>query len=317
MLFRSFPREVSQLGLTLTERGLVPDRLIRHGIRILIRQRLRELEVAQKTSATRLEKDFIQRMSDATIAPVPDKANEQHYEVPAQFFQSILGPHLKYSSGFWPIGTKTLADAESAALRETCTHARLEDGQSILELGCGWGSLTLWIAARYPKSCITAVSNSHSQREYIEAQAQQRGFRNLTVATSDMNCFDIEPEGFDRIVSVEMFEHMRNWPALFARVHRWLKPSGLFFMHIFTHRAVPYLFEDLGPGDWMSRYFFTGGMMPSVRLPLACQDHLKCLHRWRWNGTHYEKTANAWLENMDAAYATLWPVFEQIGRAHV
>ncbi len=309
-------KNLRHLALSLTERGLVPDLLIRRGIRSLVRQRLQEIHAGDPSMAARLKADFIEHMRKAPTAPVPDKANEQHYEVPAGFFKMVLGPHMKYSSALWPVGARTLADAEAAALQETSRHAELEDGQSILELGCGWGSLTLWMGAQYPKSTITAVSNSSSQREHIMAQAAARGLDNVRVLTRDMNVFQAEPGQFDRVVSVEMFEHMRNWPGLFARVSHWLKPGGFFFMHVFVHRAVPYVFEDRGPSDWMSRYFFTGGMMPSDDLPLAFQDHLKVLHRWRWAGMHYEKTANAWLVNMDANRDALWPLFiETYGEA--
>lgn len=301
------------LALNLAEQGLVPDVVIRWGIRQLLKQRLREIRSDDAGASARQEVRFIEQQRRAPIAMVPEIANDQHYEVPAQFFSQVLGPHMKYSSAFWPSGATTLAEAEVAGLQETCQHAGLMDGQSILELGCGWGSLTLWIAAHYPNSRITAVSNSHSQRAYIEAQARARGFQDqLRVVTCDMNSFEIAPERFDRVVSVEMFEHMRNWPDLFARISRWLNPGGRFFMHVFVHRATPYLFEDHGSADWMSRHFFTGGMMPSDALPLACQNHLVCAARWRWDGTHYEKTANAWLANMDAARETLWPVFEGV-----
>ena len=225
------------------------------------------------------------------------------------FSKKVLGPHLKYSSAFWPDGVSNLAEAEAVGLRETAQNALIDDGQRILELGCGWGSLTLWMSKHFPHSHITAVSNSHSQRQYIQTLAKQRGLDNVEVITCDMNAFDIQQQQFDRVVSVEMFEHMRNWPELFRRVRGWLKPSGVFFMHIFLHRAVPYLFEDKGPSNWMSRHFFTGGMMPSQDLPLAFQEDLQFVRRWCWEGTHYEKTANAWLANMDASRDTLWPLF--------
>jgi cyclopropane-fatty-acyl-phospholipid synthase len=254
---------------------------------------------------------FIDAMAHSTIALHPEKANAQHYEIPTEFFQRVLGPHLKYSSAFWPAGLESLAEAEEASLRETIVHADLRDGQSILELGCGWGSLTLWMAAHYPQSHITAVSNSRSQKAFIESRASERGLRNIRVLTCDMNEFNIEPGQFDRVVSVEMFEHMRNWQHLFGRVHQWLKTDGKFFMHIFVHRTIPYAFEVRDASDWMSEHFFSGGMMPSDDLPLVIQGPLRLVHRWRWDGTHYEKTANAWLASMDAQREVLWPLFVQ------
>jgi cyclopropane-fatty-acyl-phospholipid synthase len=222
----------------------------------------------------------------------------------------VLGPHRKYSGCWWPAGVDTLAAAEDAALAETCARAQLANGQEVLELGCGWGSLSLWMAAHYPNSSITAVSNSHSQRAYIEGEVARRGLANLRVLTCDMNAFDIA-DRHDRIVSVEMFEHMRNWPELFRRVRGWLKPDGRFFMHVFAHRSTPYAFVERDAGDWMTRHFFAGGMMPSDDLALRCQDDLAVVQRWRWDGTHYERTANAWLTNMDAQRATLMPLFKQ------
>lgn len=303
---------VSQLAFDLTEQGMMPDMVLRRGIRLLLKQRLKEISSSNVELMSDLQSEFIQQMKESAIALVPEKANEQHYEVPADFYIKTLGARKKYSSAYWPKGVKSLNEAETKGLAKTCEHARLEDGLEVLELGCGWGSLTLWMAEHYPNSKFTAVSNSHSQRDYIEGQARERGFKNLNIITCDMNDFDIDENRFDRVVSVEMFEHMRNWEKLYSNVSRWLKPEGFFFKHIFVHKTATYEFADNGPSDWMSRHFFTGGMMPSDDLPLAFQKDLNFVQRWRWDGTHYEKTANAWLENMDDNKETLFPVFNKI-----
>jgi cyclopropane-fatty-acyl-phospholipid synthase len=291
----------------LIEQGGMPDALIRVGIRKLLKQRLDPLPLNNPEAASGYLADFLKDMAAAPVALLPEKANEQHYEVPSAFFGLALGARRKYSSCAWPDGVASLDAAEAESLRVTCERAGLEDGQAVLELGCGWGSLSLWIAEHYPTSRITSVSNSHSQREYISGRAEELGLANLQVITCDMNTFDTDVR-FDRVVSVEMFEHMRNWQTLLDRVAGWLKPGGAFFMHIFCHHALPYAFTVEDESDWMSRYFFSGGMMPSYDLPLYFQDRLKLTGQWAWNGRHYEATSNAWLANMDKQKAQIWPL---------
>ncbi|HTY92296.1 MAG TPA: cyclopropane-fatty-acyl-phospholipid synthase family protein [Steroidobacteraceae bacterium] len=301
-------------AVALAERGLLPDRVIRAGIRSLLDQRLKSLPHRGGPHAPEYLERFTSTLAASSIATLTDKANEQHYELPAAFFRLVLGPHLKYSSAFWahaPAHPPSLARAEAEALRLTCEHARLGDAQRILELGCGWGSLTLWMAENYPRSRITAVSNSHSQRAYILGEAARRGFSNVTVLTADMN--DFRPDGrFDRVVSVEMFEHLRNWPEVFRRVEDWLVPGGYFFLHVFAHRSTPYLFEVADASDWMSAHFFSGGMMPSDELAVRVAGRLAVRERWRWSGVHYRDTAEAWLGNLDAHRAEVLQIFKDV-----
>lgn len=292
--------------IRLADRGLLPDRLIRHGIRKLLAERLTSLHDQPKSDAA-----WIRDLTDGPLAESTEAANEQHYEIPAAYFTTVLGPHLKYSCGLWPDATTTLEASEAAMLRLTCERANLKNGQDILELGCGWGSLSLWMAAHYPDSQITAVSNSQSQRSFIESRAASRGLRNLRVITRDINRF--EPEStFDRIVSVEMFEHVRNHRGLFARIQTWLKPRGQLFVHIFSHCRHTYLFEAKSAKDWMSRYFFTGGIMPSAALlPAAAEGLLTLEQQWQVNGTHYSRTLEAWLALQDAHEETVMATFKQ------
>ncbi len=286
------------LLIDLCERGLIPDPLTRFGMRRLMAGRL----VTEAADRGELEFDeFRRRLAGLRLSPVAietARANEQHYEVPPAFFQRVLGPHLKYSCCWYGDGVRSLGEAEGAMLRLTGARAELADGQQILELGCGWGSLTLWMAAHYPGSRITAVSNSASQRQFILGQAKERGLANLEVITADANVFTTD-QRFDRVVSVEMFEHMRNYATLMERIGGWLKPGGKLFVHIFCHRSLMYPFTVDGDEDWMARYFFTGGLMPAESTLLHFQEHLTLEDQWRVSGTHYERTANDWLANQD------------------
>ena len=290
----------------LLSRDLLPDPVIRFGIRRLLRQRLRE--IAHPTPAQRTA-EFAAELRRLPVAINTADSKEQHYAVPTAFYQRCLGPRLKYSSGLYERDEDTLAQAEERMLALTCTRARLTDGQSILELGCGWGSLTLWMAERYPRAQITGVSHSRTQREHILAEAARRGLKNVAIVTCDMNDFATQAAAYDRVVSVEMFEHMKNWPELMARIAGWLKPGGLFFAHVFVHATTPYHFEVRDESDWMSKYFFTGGLMPSHALFPQFQEHLELLEDWRVNGTHYARTAEHWLQNMDARRAEILPLF--------
>jgi cyclopropane-fatty-acyl-phospholipid synthase len=277
------------------ERVPLPDLIVRAAIHRLCSRS------ATRLAAGDVESDawFADEMAARAIAEYTDEANTQHYEVPAAFFSRVLGPNRKYSSCFYKEPASTLEEAELEALRQTVEHADLADGQSILELGCGWGSLSLWMARQFPHAQVTAVSNSNSQREYIESEARTRGLTNLRVITSDMNVFTPDAQ-YDRIVSVEMFEHMMNWRELMARVRTWLKPDGRFFLHIFTHRAGSYLFDRADREDWIAQHFFTGGVMPSHHLIRQYADLFEVEKEWRWSGTHYQRTAEDWLANFDA-----------------
>ena len=301
---------IQQLINSMAEHGMLPDTVLRMGIRRLLRERIGEIKPDDIEQSNALASNLLDQMQSAAIASCTVEANDQHYEVPAQFFEQSLGNHLKYSCGYWPQDGVDLDQSEQLALIATCQHANLQNGLDILELGCGWGSLTLHMAQQYPDSSIVAVSNSLSQAQHIRARAQALGINNIEVRTADMNMFDPNAK-FDRIVSVEMFEHMRNWGSLFQRVAAWLKADGKFFMHVFAHRNTPYFFEDQGPSDWMSRHFFSGGLMPSADLPLHFQSAMHFEKRWFWDGRHYQKTANAWLQKMDDHKISILPLFEQ------
>lgn len=287
----------------IIEKGIIPDSLIRIKIRSLLKQRLREERKNYNVE------DLISELKNSPIAIETKAANEQHYELPATFFEKVLDKYLKYSCGYWEQSFTQLHEAEKKMLELTIERADLKDGQDILELGCGWGSLSLFMAQKFSNSKITVVSNSNSQREYINEKAERLGVKNLQVITADMNDFNTDLH-FDRVVSVEMFEHMRNYQKLLYRINGFLKPTGKLFVHIFSHTKLAYKFEVKDSSDWMSKYFFTGGIMPSEKLFDHFQDHLSIEKRWHMNGIHYQKTAEAWLARMDSNKNEILPIFE-------
>ncbi|CAM5471895.1 SAM-dependent methyltransferase [Mesorhizobium sp. UC22_110] len=301
---------MSLISLTIraAERAPLPDPLARMGIEFLVGRTKRKLDA----ESGREEEEFASAMGEHQIAEHADAANRQHYELPPEFFALTLGPHRKYSCCLYPTGVETLAEAELLALEETVAHADLADGQSILELGCGWGSLTLFMAERFPRSTITAVSNSVPQRRYIEAQAAERGLANVRVITADMNAFMADGM-YDRIVSVEMFEHMSNWKGLLGRVRMWLEPErGRLFIHVFSHKSSPYRFDHKNEADWIAQHFFTGGIMPSHGLLRHFPDCFAVEQDWRWSGLHYKKTAMDWLARFDANRAQIDHILSEV-----
>jgi cyclopropane-fatty-acyl-phospholipid synthase len=297
--------------LGLAERGLLPDALLRLGIRRMCADRLREERAGGLSAQGERQAQLIELLRHSPVAIETAAANAQHYELPPAFFEHCLGPRLKYSCCHYPRGDETLAEAEEAMLALYGERAELTDGQRILELGCGWGSLTLWMAARYPNARITAVSNSHGQRHHIEAQCRRRGLANVRVLTRDVNALELAAGQFDRCVSIEMFEHVRNYQLLMQRIAGWLAPGGKLFVHIFAHRTLAYPFEVAGADNWMGRHFFTGGLMPAADTLLHFQQALALEQRWLLDGTHYQKTANHWLQRQDRQRNAVMAVLRQ------
>ncbi|HEY1077752.1 MAG TPA: cyclopropane-fatty-acyl-phospholipid synthase family protein [Fontimonas sp.] len=303
--------------IDLCERGLIPDRLTRLGMRQLMKQRLADESADDGERRSQRFNEFLGELRSSPIAIDTSAANSQHYEVPAEFFHIHLGPRLKYSCALYPTGSETLAQAEELMLQTYAERAQLKDGQRMLDLGCGWGSLSLWLAERYPNSQIVGLSNSHGQREYILRRAAERGLRNLTIVTGNIVEFDFGThgvaealgEGFDRVLSIEMFEHMKNYGLLLAKIARWMKPQAKLFVHIFVHKLLAYHFQAKDQTDWMSQYFFTGGTMPSENLLLNFQDDLRMVQQWWVSGTHYERTSNHWLDGMDRNRDRIMEVF--------
>ena len=294
----------------LIERDLVPDFLIRIGIRKLLRQRLREEDKGSAEANKKHLLTLVEELKNSPIAVETGSANEQHYEVPTEFYQLCLGKHLKYSGCYYKDGVNDLNTAERDMLELTCERAELKNGMDVLELGCGWGSLSLFMSEKFPESNFTVVSNSKTQKIFIDSEAKKRNINNLTVITADMNSFSTEKK-FDRVVSVEMFEHMRNHEQLLQRISRWLKPAGKLFVHIFVHKTFTYLFETKDQNDWMGRYFFTGGMMPGDRYLYGFTEHFNMANHWPVNGTHYGKTAEAWLKRMDSNKPKIMKLFKK------
>jgi len=299
------------LGLDLAEAGRLPDVLIRAGVRLLLRRRLAEVRQRDCEAAEAANQTFREQLRASPIALVPELANRQHYEVAPAFFERVLGWRMKYSCGLWCDGVTDIDAAEEAMLAMVCGRAQLSDGMRVLDLGCGWGSLSLWIAERYPRCQVLAVSNSKPQREFILARCAERALDNVEVVTSDINSFD-PGRRFDRVISVEMFEHVRNYDLLLARIARWLDPGGKLFVHHFAHREFAYAFEDHGDDDWMSRHFFSGGIMPSDDMLLHFQHDLVVERKWRVSGSHYQKTAEAWLELQDLQRDALLPILADV-----
>lgn len=295
------------IAINLAEQGWLPDPILRTGVRRLVNQRL----VEERTQPVEAKASMIASLAESPIALSTAEANDQHYEVPTEFFQAALGPHLKYSASIFPEDDTSLAEAERFTLEGYADKLDLASGMRVLDLGCGWGSFSLWLAQQRPDLEIVAVSNSRTQKNFIESRAQLALLDNLTVLTADINHLELEPDSFDRAISVEMFEHVRNYRTLLSRISHWLKPEAYLLVHIFCHKTFVYPFKTEGDDNWMGKYFFTDGLMPSVDTLSHFQEHLSIDKQWLYSGHHYRRTARAWLQNMDVASDQVWACFEQ------
>ena len=331
-------RHLERIAIPLVERGLIPDALIRFGMRQEMAAQAAHLAQGGLENQAKVASAFVAQLKTMPIAINQPEANVQHYEVPTELYLNCLGPWLKYSCGLWPNPDCDFAMSEEAMLELYCERAQLKDGMKIFDLGCGWGSVTLYMASKYRNATIVSLSNSNTQRAFILEKAAERGLQNITVHTGDINDWDIPSEQMgtlDRVISIEMFEHMKNYKQLLQKISTWLRPAGKLFVHIFTHKSCPYHFET----GWMAENFFTGGTMPSDALLLyfqvrrfcrrgnircrshpdhcnamACltlQDDLKIDDHWRVSGKHYQKTSEAWLKRLDAHRAELLPILRE------
>ncbi len=301
--------------IDLCERGFIPDRLTRAGMRALMAKRLVDEAADDGEFRSRRFNEFLEELRNSPIAIDAPLANEQHYEVPAEFFHLHLGPKLKYSCCLYPAGNESLEAAEELMLTHYLERLGVGEDMRVLDLGCGWGSVSLWLAEKFTRTQVVGLSNSHGQREFIMQRAKERGIENLTILTGNIAEFEMPEEhlgrGFDRVISIEMFEHMKNYGLLLNKVSRWMKPEARLFVHIFVHKLLAYHFEDKRQDDWMTRYFFRGGTMPSENLLMHFQDDLRVTKHWWIGGQHYEKTANHWLARMDAARQPIMEVFRK------